>query len=109
MICFSGGPNGVVGINNLSSIVPDKYSLSQNYPNPFNPTTNVEFGIAELGFVTLKIYDGLGREVQTLVNGNLSPGNYKVDFDGSNFASGIYYYKLEAGNFVETKRMMLLK
>ena len=109
LICFSGGPNGTVGINNISSIVPDKYSLSQNYPNPFNPTTNLEFGIAELGKVTLKIYDGLGREIQTLVNGNFAPGNYKVDFDGSNFASGIYFYKLEAGSFVETKRMMLLK
>ena len=62
-----------------------------------------------LGKVTLKIYDGLGREIQTHVNGNFAPGNYKVDFDGSNFASGIYFYKLEAGSFVETKRMMLLK
>lgn len=109
LICFSGGPNGTVGVQNISSNVPDKYSLSQNYPNPFNPTTNLEFGIPELGNVSLKIYDGLGREIQTLVNGKFSPGNYKIDFDGSNLASGVYFYKLESGNFIETKRMMLLK
>ena len=112
---LNGGNNwtrvydNTVSINSVSNTVPEKFSLSQNYPNPFNPVTNLEFGIADLGFVTLKIYNGLGRELQTLVNGNFAPGNYKVDFDGSNFASGVYFYKLEAGSFVETKRMMLLK
>jgi hypothetical protein len=114
VICFSGGPDGIVGISNVSSSVPEKFSLSQNYPKPFNPATVISFDIpsdvrGQTSDVKLVIYDGLGREVRTLVNSNLSPGSYKVDFDGSNLASGVYFYKLEAGSFVETKRMMLLK
>jgi len=101
----------VLSINQITTSVPDKYSLSQNYPNPFNPTTNLEFGISELGFVSLKIYDGLGREVQTLVNEQLAPGTYNYQFSTINYplSSGVYFYKLEAGSFVETKRMVLLK
>jgi hypothetical protein len=87
-----------------------KYELSQNYPNPFNPTTNLEFGISNFGFVTLKVYDMLGKEVAELVNDNLSPGIHKVNFDGSNLSSGIYYYKLTAeGRVIDTKRMLLVK
>lgn len=89
--------------------VPAEYSLSQNYPNPFNPSTNLGFGISNLGFVTLKIYDLTGREVATLVNENLSPGIYEVKFDGSNFASGVYFYKITAGSFSAVKRMFLIK
>jgi hypothetical protein len=98
-------------VENISSEIPDKFSLSQNYPNPFNPSTNLEFGISELGFVSLKIYDGLGREVQTLVNEQLAPGTYNYQFSTINYplSSGVYFYKLEAGSFVETKRMVLLK
>ncbi|MBL0106139.1 MAG: choice-of-anchor D domain-containing protein [Ignavibacteria bacterium] len=109
LICFSGGPNGVIGINNIAGSVPEKFSLSQNYPNPFNPVTNLEFGIAELGFVSLKVFDVLGKEVITLVNEKLSPGVYEAEFDGSSLSSGIYFYKLEAGDFIETKRMILIK
>ena len=86
-----------------------KIFLYQNYPNPFNPVTNLEFGISDLGFVSLKVYDALGQEVRTLANEIRSPGNYNVEFDGSDLPSGIYFYKLEAGDFVETKRMILLK
>ena len=81
----------------------------QNYPNPFNPVSHLEFGISDLGFVSLKVYDVLGREIKTLVNEIKPAGTYKIEFDGSNFASGVYFYKLEAGDFVQTKRMVLVK
>lgn len=83
--------------------------MSQNYPNPFNPVTNLEFGISDLGFVSLKVYDILGKEIITLVNEKLSPGNYKVEFDGSGLTSGVYFYRLTVGEFTDTKRMMLVK
>jgi photosystem II stability/assembly factor-like uncharacterized protein len=89
--------------------IPDKFELSQNYPNPFNPVTNLEFGITELGFVSLKVYDVLGKEVKTLVNEIKQAGYYKVQFDGSNFASGVYFYELRTGSFVSQKRMVLMK
>jgi photosystem II stability/assembly factor-like uncharacterized protein len=100
-----------VGIQNISTEIPVEFSLKQNYPNPFNPTTNLEFGISELGFVTLKIYNSLGLEVATIVNETLTPGTYNYQFSTINYqlASGIYFYKLEAGSFTETKRMILLK
>jgi hypothetical protein len=103
------------GISQISSEIPEQFSLSQNYPNPFNPVTNLEFGISDLlasrsgGFVSLKVYDMLGKEVATLVNENLSPGKYKVEFDGSGLTSGVYFYKLTAGEFTDVKRMMLVK
>ena len=96
-------------INESVTLLPGKIFLYQNYPNPFNPVTNLEFGISDLGFVSLKVYDALGQEVRTLANEIRSPGNYNVEFDGSDLPSGIYFYKLEAGDFVETKRMILLK
>ena len=88
---------------------PLDYKLNQNYPNPFNPVTNMEFGISKSGFVTLKVYDMLGKEVATLVNENLSPGKYTVNFNGSNFASGVYFYRMESGEFRDIKRMVLIK
>ncbi|MEO8664419.1 MAG: T9SS type A sorting domain-containing protein [Ignavibacteria bacterium] len=98
-----------IGIRNISSEIPDGYMLSQNYPNPFNPSTNLEFGIADLGFVSLRVYDMVGKEVATLVNANLNPGIYKYDFDASGLTSGIYYYTLRVNEFVETKKMLLVK
>jgi serine protease len=89
--------------------IPLAFALEQNYPNPFNPTTHLQFSIADFQFVTLKIYDVLGRDVATLVNEQKSPGTYIVNFDGSSFASGVYFYRLRAGSFVSTKRMVLLK
>jgi spore germination protein YaaH len=88
---------------------PKEFTLQQNYPNPFNPTTHLRFTIADFRFVTLKIYDVLGREAATLVNERKSPGTYEVSFDGSRFASGVYFYTLRAGNFVETKKMLMIK
>ena len=89
--------------------MPEGYSLSQNYPNPFNPTTNLEFGISDLEFVSLKIFNTLGKEVATLVNEKLNAGTYKYSFDASGLTSGIYFYTLKAGNYIETKRMNLIK
>ena len=98
-----------VGINNTNSANINDFRLEQNYPNPFNPTTNLEFGISDLGFVSLKVFDASGKEVAVLVNENKPAGRYSVTFDGSELSSGIYFYKLESSGFVETKRMVLLK
>ena len=89
--------------------IPDKFELSQNYPNPFNPVTNLEFGISNLEFVTLKIYDVLGRELVTLVNEIKEPGYHKLKFDAGNLASGVYFYRMEAGDFVAVKKFVLMK
>jgi len=98
-----------IGVTQIITEVPEGFFLTQNYPNPFNPTTNLEFGISKLGFVSLKVYDLLGKEVTTLVNEIKPAGLYEVEFDGSILPSGIYYYKLEAGSFSETKKMLLIK
>ena len=89
--------------------VPKTYQLFQNYPNPFNPTTNFEFRIADFGFVTLKVFDTLGREIAGLVNGNRPPGSYQVQWNASSFPSGIYYYQLKAGKDSRVKTMALVK
>jgi hypothetical protein len=98
-----------IGIHPVSNEVPDKYMLEQNYPNPFNPATNVRFRIPKPGFVKITIFDVSGKAVQTLVNEEIKAGTYEVYFDGTGFASGVYYYKLEAGVYSETKKMVLLK
>lgn len=98
-----------IGISNISTEIPDGYSLSQNYPNPFNPTTNLEFSIKNLEFVSLKVFNTLGKEIATLVNEKLSAGTYKYSFDAAGLTSGIYFYTLKAGTFTETKRMLLVK
>ena len=85
------------------------YSLSQNYPNPFNPTTSIEYSVARNEYVSLKVYDILGNEISTLVNEVKSPGSYKVNFNGSNLSSGIYFYKFNAGNYSSINKMILLK
>jgi hypothetical protein len=100
--------NNAVGVYD-KDIVANKYSLEQNYPNPFNPATKISFSIPESGIVTLKIYNLLGEEVSTLVNGDLKAGTYEANFNASNLTSGIYFYTIKAGNFSETKKMLLLK
>ncbi|MBK8554223.1 MAG: T9SS type A sorting domain-containing protein [Ignavibacteria bacterium] len=89
--------------------VPVRFNLSQNYPNPFNPATKIKFEIPVDSKVMLKIYDNIGREMKTLVNEFKSAGYYTVDFNGSNFSSGVYFYKITAGDFSEVKKMTLLK
>ena len=88
---------------------PTEYSLEQNYPNPFNPATTISYSIKEKGFVNLKVYDVLGNEVKTLVNEEQEAGKYQFEFNAISFASGIYFYSLQAGDFVSTKKMILLK
>jgi photosystem II stability/assembly factor-like uncharacterized protein len=99
----------VVGIQNFSTEIPSKYSLSQNYPNPFNPVTKVKFSILNAGNVKITVYNVQGREVQTLVNESLKPGTYEASFDGSQITSGVYFYKLITDGFTETKKMVLIK
>ena len=89
--------------------IPKEFVLYQNYPNPFNPSTTIKYQIPELSFVTIKVYDVLGNEITTLVNEEKSIGSYEVEFNATNLPSGIYFYKIQAGSFVETKKMTLLK
>jgi hypothetical protein len=101
--------NTVNAINDPLAGIPKKYDLKQNYPNPFNPVTKINFEIPKQGYVSLKIYDVLGREVKTLVNEIKTAGYYSVDFDASTLSSGVYFYKLESGTYSDIKRMMLIK
>lgn len=98
-----------IGISQVSTEIPSTFSLSQNYPNPFNPVTNIEFNIPKASIVRISVYDLQGREIENLVYQNLNAGSYKVDWDASKYSSGIYYYKITAGNFTETKKMVLVK
>ncbi len=98
-----------VGIDSETHQVPQQYVLHQNHPNPFNPLTKINYQIPELSFVTLKVFNVLGREIASLVNEEKSAGEYEIEFDGNNLTSGIYFYRLQAGNFVETKKMVLMK
>jgi hypothetical protein len=88
---------------------PTDFNLEQNYPNPFNPSTSIKYSIAERNAVTLKVYDVLGNEVATLINTTQDAGAYEIEFDAATFASGLYFYTLQAGNFTSTKKMILLK
>lgn len=99
----------VIGIQNISGEVPERFSLGQNYPNPFNPKTNVRIQMPNSGFVKLAVFDITGKEVAVLVNEELKAGTYNVDFDGSNLASGTYFYKLETNGFSDVKKMILIK
>jgi subtilisin-like proprotein convertase family protein len=99
----------IVGIQNISNELPDSYSLSQNYPNPFNPVTNIKFDIPNVSNVKLTVFDITGREVAQLVNQQLETGTYNVNFDASHLATGTYFYRLEAGEFTEVKKMILIK
>jgi hypothetical protein len=118
------GDTSLVGVNTISSEIPEHFSLSQNYPNPFNPITKIKFDIPTPlnppfnqrgdersggGFVRLTIYDVLGQEVTTLLNEQLQPGSYSVDWDASNYPSGVYFYKLETEIYSQTKKMVLIK
>ncbi|MEO8513435.1 MAG: YCF48-related protein [Ignavibacteria bacterium] len=102
---------GITTVQPISSEIPKQFSLSQNYPNPFNPTTKIRFDIRGNSATQtfLSVYDILGREVATLVNEELKPGTYEVNWDGSNIVSGVYFYKLSTPDFTATKKMMLIK
>lgn len=104
--CMGGIP---IGINQFSHEVPDRFMLFQNYPNPFNPSTAISFSVPALDNVIIVIYDIMGREIETLINEQLSPGIYEMEFDGTKYSSGVYYYRLETGSHTETKKMVLIK
>jgi hypothetical protein len=109
----------VTGIYEQTNNLVENFTLYQNYPNPFNPVTDIEFRIADFGFVSLKVYDVLGNEIATLINEERPAGEYEVNFDATNltggisakggYASGVYFYQLRAGDFTETKKMVLLR
>lgn len=101
--------SGFVALENIGTMAPDKFSLSQNYPNPFNPATKIKFALPNGSFTKLVVYDALGKEVETMLNQQLAAGSYEIILDGMNYTSGVYYYKLTAGDFVETKKMVLVK
>lgn len=98
-----------IGIKSFSLVIPKKYSLSQNYPNPFNPVTNIAFDIPKNSNVKLIVYDLLGQEITVLINEEMKPGSYNVDWDASAYPSGVYFYKLIAGDYTESKKMVLVK
>lgn len=108
VICFYGGNGTITSVNSANS-QPNNFKLHQNYPNPFNPGTIINFDVSSRNFVTLKVYDVLGNEVDVLVNESKNPGSYKAVFNGSNLSSGAYFYRLVSGDFKETKMMMLQK
>ena len=109
IICFSGGGFLTTGVQSISNNVPDKYKLEQNYPNPFNPSTSIRFQLPVAGNVTLKIYDLKGSEIETLVKEKLEAGVYQTVWNVTNYSSGVYFYILSAGNYRETKKMIVLK
>jgi hypothetical protein len=101
--------NPPTSVEEIPGVIPNAYSLEQNYPNPFNPATLIRFSIPEQGLVSIKVFNLLGEEVATLVNGELSTGNYEVSFNGAKLSSGIYFYTITTDNFVATKKMILMK
>ncbi|GAB6283744.1 MAG: hypothetical protein STSR0008_25470 [Ignavibacterium sp.] len=103
------GDTTVVSVEDEIPNTPKEFSLSQNYPNPFNPSTTIKYHISQNSFVVLKVFDVLGNEISTLVNEVKTPGEYEVEFNGKGLSSGIYFYKIEAGNFVQVNKMILIK
>lgn len=113
---FIVGDNGLIlkgdnliAVTPISTEVPTNFSLSQNYPNPFNPTTNINFAVKEAGVVKMYIFNSIGQEVAVLVNEHFAAGTYTVDFNAGSLTSGIYFYRMVAKNFTETKKMVLVK
>ncbi|HWA06488.1 MAG TPA: T9SS type A sorting domain-containing protein [Ignavibacteria bacterium] len=99
----------ILGLTKISGEIPEIFSVSQNYPNPFNPSTQISFDIPLATHVNLIIYDQIGREIEILMDEYISPGSYKYEWNAANYPSGIYFYKLQAGDYVETKKMVLIK
>ena len=113
-----GGDIGEVMVTNFNATttavgdelgLPKTFALSQNYPNPFNPSTTINYALPKASHVTITIYNSLGQKVTELVNTEMNAGRYQMNFDAANFASGLYFYSIQAGDFRSTKKMMLLK
>jgi plastocyanin len=109
------GMKGQISVNSSSDVktstnnVPSSFNLEQNFPNPFNPSTQISFSLPQKSHVTLKIYNAIGQEIKTLVDGETDAGIHEIEFNGSNLASGIYFYRLSTPSFIDTKRLVLLK
>ena len=99
----------VVSVPNENSPIPNTFQLQQNYPNPFNPTATIEYHVLVSSFVKLSVYDILGREIAVLANEIKPVGKHRVTFDGSNLPAGVYFYRMQAGKFQETRKLILLK
>ncbi|MBI9073245.1 MAG: family 10 glycosylhydrolase [Melioribacteraceae bacterium] len=106
---FKTNSEPITSVKNIDSEIPNKYELYQNYPNPFNPSTIIKYDLAEISDVNLSVYDMLGRKVVELVNENKMAGKYKIQFDAENLSSGIYFYRLTAGSFVSSKKLIFIK
>lgn len=108
-ICSGSWGPTTASIEAIKGKVPERFLISQNYPNPFNANTTIRFDIPKSTHVSVKIYNALGSEVETLVDKSLPPGQYKTTWNAAGFASGVYVYRIQAGDFVETKKLILLK
>jgi hypothetical protein len=106
---YSNEASLLVGVNDEKEEIPTEYSLNQNYPNPFNPTTTIKFALPKESLTKIIVYDLLGKEVQTLINKELKAGFHEVKFDAVNLTNGVYFYRIQAGNFIQTKKMILMK
>jgi hypothetical protein len=100
---------GLVGITQPGNEIPLTYKVYDNYPNPFNPSTKIKFDLPKAGLVKLTVFDMLGREIETLVNENLSPGTYNAEWSAAKYSSGVYFYRIQADEFAEIKKMILVK
>jgi hypothetical protein len=110
----SYGPEGswwnhTVSVERVENVIPQEFTLSQNYPNPFNPSTTIDFAITSQSAVNITVYNAVGQAVEVLVNDVVPVGAYKVTWNASAMASGIYFYRMASGDFVETQKMILLK
>jgi plastocyanin len=109
------GMSGIIRVINPTSVntnnadQPDRFIVKQNYPNPFNPATTIRYAIPHNGLVVVKVFNLLGKELTTLVNGDESAGSHEIQYDATNLPSGIYFYRVQTGNFSQTKRMVLMK
>ncbi len=105
----AGGTGILLNVESINSEIPNEYHLFQNYPNPFNPSTTIQFSVAHQELVTISIFDVLGREITKLVNGNFEAGKYSVEWNAMKLSSGVYFYRMNAGNFVETRKLVFQK
>jgi hypothetical protein len=101
--------NDITVVKESTQNIPEEYALGENYPNPFNPVTKIPYSLAKTSEVHLVLYDHLGRQVQTLIDEVQSPGTHEAIFDAQNMASGIYFYQLRAGSYINLKKMILIK
>jgi hypothetical protein len=108
-IATEGSGLTITSLNETPPVIPIEPSLKQNYPNPFNPRTSIQYTLNNLLFVSFKVYDVLGNEISILVNEEKPAGNYEIDFNGSDLSSGVYFYRMQAGSFSDTKKFTLMK